>query len=359
MATPSSTSPPPVILIHGAWMGAWAYDALLPRLNDAGLVARAIDLPGNGVDGRSARRATLETYVDCVRAHADELGGRVAVVGHSLGGFVATAFAEEYPEQVCAVIYLAGMCLPEGRQFGQVLKQLVEEGHEAGPAPHIERAADGLTLTMPPAQAIRYVFSDVPTKEAEAAAAKLTPQPVSGFFITSHTTAERFGRPSIKKLYVEARADRMLVLPAQRLMQTYVPGMPVISLGTGHVPQLTDPAGVAQALCSFLLQGVPPCPNELSMPEPKSKAEHGPALDAAEPEAPAGATPLLRRGSGARQSVHFAASGVSWLGRELGLAGVGVAAAMLTAAIVMRCRAAFISSLSSRLYSHPPDLKPH
>jgi alpha-beta hydrolase superfamily lysophospholipase len=40
----------PVILIHGAWQGSWAWARFTPYLEAAGFITRAIDLPGNGVD---------------------------------------------------------------------------------------------------------------------------------------------------------------------------------------------------------------------------------------------------------------------------------------------------------------------
>jgi len=60
---------------------------------------------------------------------------------------------------------------------------------------------------------------------------------------------ERFGR--LPRLYVEAKKDRSVVLPVQRRMQQLVPGAEVVSLDTGHVPQVAAPEAVASALAAF------------------------------------------------------------------------------------------------------------
>src|SRR5438132_1148919 len=51
--------PAGVVLVHGAWHGAWCFDRVLPRLRDAGVDAVAIDLPGHGEDAAAC------FYNDC------------------------------------------------------------------------------------------------------------------------------------------------------------------------------------------------------------------------------------------------------------------------------------------------------
>jgi pimeloyl-ACP methyl ester carboxylesterase len=59
----------------------------------------AIDLPGNGLSGTNPDENSMEFMADIV---ADVLNhseiDKATVVGHSMGGYVALAFAEKYPE---------------------------------------------------------------------------------------------------------------------------------------------------------------------------------------------------------------------------------------------------------------------
>jgi pimeloyl-ACP methyl ester carboxylesterase len=87
---------------------------------------------------------------------------------------------------------------------------------------------------------------------AAAAAARLTPQPQSGRAVSPRLTAERFG--TVPRLYVEATEDRSVILAVQRRMQALVPGAAVVSLPTGHAPQLSAPAALLAAILPFLEQ---------------------------------------------------------------------------------------------------------
>ena len=241
--------PPPFILIHGAWQGSWTFGRLVPALAERGLIARAIDLPGNGVDDTAPDDVDLELYGDVIAQHIDQLGGEAVLVGHSGGGLVVTALAERFPDKVAGVVYLAGMCLPQGMDFGELTELVVGPGNSFGITPDIATADDGLTTMVPVERAARLFLNDVPYEEAIVVVQKLTPQPVGGQYISSPTTPERFG--TIPTLYIEALQDLSMILEAQRMMQSFLPDMAVVSVDAGHVPQYTDPDGVATALADF------------------------------------------------------------------------------------------------------------
>lgn len=240
---------PTIILVHGAWQGSWTFGRLVPTLAARGLAARAIDLPGNGADATPPGDVDLELYGDAISQHIDELGGEAVLVGHSGAGVVVTAVAERFPDKVAGVVYLAGMCLPQGMDFGELTELVAGPGHTFGITPDITTADDGLTTMVPFDEAARLFLNDVPYEEAIEIVQQLTPQPVGGQYISSPTTPERFG--TIPKLYIEALQDLSMILEAQRMMQSFLPDMPVVSLDTGHVPQFTDPEGVADALADF------------------------------------------------------------------------------------------------------------
>lgn len=241
---------PPIILVHGAWQGSWTFGRLVPALAELGLMARAIDLPGNGADDTPPSDVDLELYGHSISGHIDELGSEAVLVGHSGGGLVVTAVAERFPDKVAGVVYLAGMCLPQGIDFGELTELVVGPGNAFGITPDITMADDGLTTTVPLEAAARLFLNDVSYEEALGIVQQLTPQPVGGQYISSPTTPERFG--TIPTLYVEALQDLSMILDAQRMMQSFIPDMPVVSVDAGHVPQFTAPQPVAEALAGFV-----------------------------------------------------------------------------------------------------------
>jgi len=232
-----------VALIHGAWQGAWAWERLTPLLQRAGLTVLAVDLPRGEV--------SLADYLDHIGGQIARLNGKVSLVGHSGGGMVATAAAEAFCERVARVAYVAGMMLPSGMTFAQLRESMTEEvGAAPGVVGELIWSADGQTSRVPAPAARAIFYHDCPPDLAAAAAQKLTPQHEGGRALQVNWTPERFG--ALPRLYVEATEDRSLPLALQRRMQALTPGAEVVSLPTGHAPQLSAPVALAQALIPFL-----------------------------------------------------------------------------------------------------------
>jgi pimeloyl-ACP methyl ester carboxylesterase len=241
----------PVILIHGAWQGAWVWDRLVPLLASAGVKSIAVDLPGNGTDDTKPADVSLDLYVDHIGKLIEPLPQRVSLVGHSGGGVIASAVAERFPERVSRIAYVAGMMLPDGVGYADIVAQLKDDHpNVAGIAPHLVWSPDRLTSRVPVEAAITYYFHDCSPADAMAAAQRLTPQPERGRAVKPRLTPERFGR--VPRLYIEAENDRSIFLACQRRMQALVPGAEVVTLPTGHAPQLAAPGLLADVLRPFL-----------------------------------------------------------------------------------------------------------
>ncbi|MFD4022700.1 alpha/beta fold hydrolase [Streptomyces sp. NPDC058576] len=90
---------PPLLLIHGSGASGGSWGPVVPALAGRHHVVR-VDLPGHG---QSPPAASYEVPEQAARLAAalDELGLRpVMVAGHSSGGYIATALAEQRPDLV-------------------------------------------------------------------------------------------------------------------------------------------------------------------------------------------------------------------------------------------------------------------
>lgn len=98
-------SGPTVILLHGFPMNLHVWDDLAEKLSDSFHVVTA-DLPGFGKSPGLPEGFTLEDVARTLfRWISEKHFSKPVIVGHSLGGYVTLALAEQKPDS------LAGMCL--------------------------------------------------------------------------------------------------------------------------------------------------------------------------------------------------------------------------------------------------------
>ena len=100
------------LLLHGLGSNAMSWGALIANLEASGEHVTAIDLPGHGANPEDA--ASINDLVDYVVAHLQKLSGKVHLVGHSLGAWVAAKAASEVPDAVSKLMLIAPAgCGPE------------------------------------------------------------------------------------------------------------------------------------------------------------------------------------------------------------------------------------------------------
>ena len=100
---------PPVLLLHGVGFtaGGDAWTPILERL-DGRVRAIAPDFLGWGFGDRLDLEYSFAYLVDFLRELQDALGlERAHVVGHSMGGWIATLFAYESPDRVDRLVLVA------------------------------------------------------------------------------------------------------------------------------------------------------------------------------------------------------------------------------------------------------------
>ena len=86
-----SSNKPPILLVHGAWHGAWCWEeTYLDYFADAGHETWAMDLRGHGGSGNTKpfRLTTIGDYIKDVLAAIAEMPSPPIVIGHSMGGLV-------------------------------------------------------------------------------------------------------------------------------------------------------------------------------------------------------------------------------------------------------------------------------
>ncbi|MFW5886960.1 MAG: alpha/beta fold hydrolase [Bacteroidota bacterium] len=88
----------PVVLLHGYLESQKVWDEFAYKLAEKYRVI-TLDLPGHGESDLPGMIATMDDMAEAVKAVLDHLKIKKAVViGHSMGGYVTLAFAENFPE---------------------------------------------------------------------------------------------------------------------------------------------------------------------------------------------------------------------------------------------------------------------
>jgi len=96
------------VLVPGAWLGAWAWKDVAPRLEKRGYAAYPVTLTGMGdrvhlATPDTGRETAIQDVLNVIRFN--ELG-EVVLVGHSFAGKVVAAVADRAHEKVAKVVYV-------------------------------------------------------------------------------------------------------------------------------------------------------------------------------------------------------------------------------------------------------------
>lgn len=227
-----------VVLVHGAWHGAWCWAALQAELDQRGIPSLAIDLPGHGVsvEPLGDLHGDAEQVVSVVR----RIGGPVVLVGHSYGGGVITVAGAHAPN-VRHLVYAAAYVLDDADSVSRVsvLRDVPPEPptllNDA-----IERG-DGV-LTLDVARAGAALYGDAAPSVIEAALSRLSPQPIASFVQPAGVAAWK----SLPSTYLLCTNDRAVAPNHQRLMAARC--SEVVTLDADHSPFLSATSAMADVL---------------------------------------------------------------------------------------------------------------
>jgi pimeloyl-ACP methyl ester carboxylesterase len=217
--------PATIVLVHGAWHGAWCWDEVAARLRADGTPVVTVDLPSVASGG--------DMYDDAqaVRDAIAAVDGETVVVGHSYGGVVITEAAAGV-DGVRHLVYLTAFMLDEGEALADIAGRTPPDWQIADP--------DGRTLSVAGAQQVFY--NTCSPEVADAAAARLRPHTIASFVQPVKSVAWR----DVPSTYLICDRDNAIPVPAQEAMAARADTMQ--RLQSDHSPFLTDPDAVADLI---------------------------------------------------------------------------------------------------------------
>jgi pimeloyl-ACP methyl ester carboxylesterase len=97
---------PPIILVPGFWLGAWAWDDVADALRAEGHDVTALTLPGLESPHVDRSSITLSDHVRAITEAIKNASGPVVLAVHSGTGFSGYVASDRVPEQIAAMVYV-------------------------------------------------------------------------------------------------------------------------------------------------------------------------------------------------------------------------------------------------------------
>lgn len=227
-----------VVLVHGAWHGAWCWEKVVSLLDDAGVPSIALDLPGHGDDDRPL--TDLAGDAAALSEVLDQLTDPV-VCGHSYGGCVVTEGVADRSAR--HLVFLAAFPMLPGESAVNAAADAPRD-----PDPKYERLGTAMRIddndivTVDDEWAIPLFFADCDPDDAAKARDRLCPQSMAELRgIATHGEWQRLPSTYVvctDDLAVPPTLQRAL---AQRCTHTF-------EWPTSHSPFLSRPQLVADLL---------------------------------------------------------------------------------------------------------------
>lgn len=227
-----------IILIPGLWLDASSWDDIVPALRQAGHRPHALTLPG--MESKDADRSGigLRDHVDAVVSVIDSIAPadrNVVLAGHSGGGAIAHAAADARPERVARVVYVDSGPLGDGGLINDELP--AENGEVPLPDWSLFEKEDLIDLDEDLRAAFRARAIPSP---ARVASDRQQLSDNRRYDVPVTVIACEFPSSMLRDLIEQ---DHPFVRELSKIHDvTYV------DLPTGHWPQFTRPAELAEAI---------------------------------------------------------------------------------------------------------------
>jgi pimeloyl-ACP methyl ester carboxylesterase len=241
----------PLVFIHGFPLsrGAWSkqVDAFQPKFR-----VIAPDLRGFGESGSSMGPVFMSRYAEDIRALLMHLGtGPVILVGHSMGGYVALAFAKACPELLRGLVLVGTKAGADAPEVAAARRATAEKVRKEGIAPVVESMAPKMlsagNTDAGMAQSIRDLMQPASQEGVIGALLGMAERPDAGDWV---------GTIRVPTLVVTG-VDDILILPSEsEALAKAIPDAHLTLIPrAGHLVAFEQPEAFNEALSDWLGRG--------------------------------------------------------------------------------------------------------
>ncbi|HCT77589.1 MAG TPA: esterase [Micromonosporaceae bacterium] len=216
------------LLVPGAWLGAWAWDEVVPELHKAGHGAHPLTL--SGLAEKQGVPAGQQTHVQDI---VDEIEGKdlrdIVLVGHSYSGIPVGQAAERIGDRLARVVLVDSEVPVDGESFASATLEasIAENGGFWAPMTADDCEGQGLTDE----QVARIVGGSTPHPGASLTEPAVLTRPLGELPATYIKCLLDGPEPN------DTVAER---LTSERWR--------LVEMNTGHWPMFSEPSELAQIL---------------------------------------------------------------------------------------------------------------
>ncbi len=230
----------PMVLLHGYPLDHHLWDDVVPLLSDTfDLIVP--DLRGFGGSSTVESFYTMEDFAGDIAALLDHLGiQKAAIVGHSMGGYIALAFARLYPARVTGLGLVGSQALADAADR--------KEGRYKSAAEVADKGIGSVVAVMTPKLTPDARLQEYAKRSMEG-------QQPAAYIGALKAMAERVdSTPALASFHfpvvlVHGDADALIPIDRAREIKAAIPAAHLVEInGAGHMPMMESPQKTAEAL---------------------------------------------------------------------------------------------------------------
>lgn len=228
--------------MHGGGHGGWCWQPTARRLRQAGHEVSTPTLTGFGERNHLPADGFQTFVTDVVNVLRFEDLHDVVLVGHSMGGVVVPRVAEEVPDRLRRVVWLAAAVCADGETMLEATprSEWIARAVRIGP--------DG-TPTTDPELILDAAIHDGTPAERDFVRARHLPYPPHA--LTEPGRLSAFLALGLPTAYVVATRDRIIEPEVAERFASRLPGCARATVDAGHDCMITRPDEVADVLVTL------------------------------------------------------------------------------------------------------------
>ena len=234
----------PMVLIHGYPFDHTIWYDMVPFLeNDFELLLP--DLRGFGLSGVVESPYTIADMASDIVGLLDHLDIEKAyVAGHSMGGYIALAFAQQYPKRVLGLGLVSTRAIADTPEQKQGRYAAAEEVLRSG----VQPVAESMPAKLTPDERVQAFVRSL-----------IAAQRPAGLVGALKAMAERDDSTAVMSSFkfpvavIHGDADDLIPVQRAQEIKAAIPHATLMELsGVGHMPMMENPQATATALKSLL-----------------------------------------------------------------------------------------------------------